>query len=271
LLKVAGIQLSCKKDKDANLNKALELLDIAVDRGAKIAAFPELFNLHWFPSAKDESNFAFADDENGDTINTLKRIAARNKMVIICPVFEKGDNGDYYNTAFVIDSDGAILGKYRKAHIPMIPHWEEKFYFKGGDTGFTVFKTAYCNIGIQICWDNFFPEGTRILALKGAEIIFSPTAAAYASSVRWAKVISANAIANNVYIFRINRVGKEEHQHFYGKSFCVDPNGEFIAGPAGSRDSVIIADINLDEIKEARKVWPFFKDRRPDTYSSLLE
>ena len=162
------------------------------------------------------------------------------------------------------------MGTYRKTHIPQIPLWEEKLYFKPGNLGFPVFKTDYAKIGIQICWDNFFPEGSRILALKGAEIIFSPTAAAFASHERWEKMICGNAIANSLFIVRANRVGSEKKQDFYGKSFCVDPNGDITAGPTGLNDGILLADIDLNAISTVRNKWGFFRDRREKIYSEIV-
>jgi N-carbamoylputrescine amidase len=151
--------------------------------------------------------------------------------------------------------------------------WEviEKFMFLKFLYGFPVFKTKFSPIGIQICWDNFFPEGSRILALKGARIIFSPTAAAFASQKRWEMVISGNAIANGIYIFRINRVGSEEKQDFYGRSFCISPEGELLDKPTGLKDSIALIEIDLKRIDKARKEWPFMKDRKPEVYKEIAE
>lgn len=270
MIKIASIQFSCIKNKEKNINKAIDLSSMAAEKGAKILCFQELFNTHWFPKDTDAKNFDLAEEVTGNTVKIFSKKAKEMNVIIICPIFEKDINGAYYNSAVVINNDGEILGKYRKAHIPQLPLWEEKFYFKPGDLGFPVFKTDYATIGIQICWDNFFPEGSRILALKGAEIIFSPTAAAFASHERWEKMISGNAIANNLFILRINRVGSEEKQDFYGKSFCVDPNGDLIAGPTGLNDSILLADINLDTIRVFRDKWGFFRDRREKIYSEIL-
>jgi N-carbamoylputrescine amidase len=171
----------------------------------------------------------------------------------------------------IIDAGGAILGSYRKSHVPQIPLWEERFYFAPGNHGFPIFETRFGVIGVQICWDNFFPEGSRILALKGAQIIFSPTAAAFASQKRWETVITANAITNGVYIFRVNRVGKEEKQDFYGMSFCVSPEGELLGPPTGMKEGIALIDIDLKQIQKVRKEWPFSKDRRPEVYGEICQ
>lgn len=270
-MKIAGIQLIANKDKNKNLERAKHLISLAADRGAKIICLPELFNIQWFPKDINPENFKLAEDESGETITFIKDLAKEKKVVLICPIFEK-DKEDYFNTAFVIDEHGGIIGKYRKVHVPQIPLWEEKAYFKAGNLGFPVLVTKHARIGIQICWDNFFPEGARILALKGAEIIFAPTASAFVHShAKWERAISANAHANGVFIFRANRIGKEERQEFYGKSFCTGPDGEFVVKPSGQAEGIIIADVNLKAIDMARRDWSFFKDRRPDQYGELVK
>ena len=213
--------------------------------------------------------FSLAEKMDGLTIGTMRRLAKEHGVVLICPIFEIEDES-FYNSAIVIDADGDILGSYRKIHVPQIPLWEERYYFSSGNHGFPVFKTKFAPIGVQICWDNFFPEGSRILALKGAKILFSPTSAAFASQRKWETVISSNAIANGVYIFRVNRVGSEEKQDFYGRSFCVSPEGELLDKPTGMKDSIALIEIDLKNIDQARKEWPFFKDRRPDSYKEIL-
>ena len=270
MLKIAGIQMSCSKDPQANLAKAVEMASLAADRKARVIGFPQLFTLPWFAYEKRSEHFHLAEELDGPTIRTFQALAKQHWVVMICSIFER-DGVDCYNTAVVIEQDGQVLGRYRKVHLPQIPLWEEQTYFKPGNLGFPVFKTSFARIGVQICWDNFFPEGTRILALRGAQIVFAPTASAFASHNRWERMICANAIANNLFIFRINRAGKEERQQFYGKSFCVNPFGEFAASQAGSEDAIIFSDINLDEVQETREIWPFFKDRRPDLYEELIQ
>lgn len=271
MLKIAGIQIIASEDKNKNLEKTKNLISLAADKDAKIICLPELFNIQWFPKDINPDNFKLAEDESGHTISFIKNIAREKKVVLICPIFEK-DGENYYNTAFVINEHGEITGKYRKIHIPQLPLWEEKEYFKPGNLGFPIFVTKYAKIGIQICWDNFFPEGARILALKGAEIIFAPTASAFTHShAKWERTISANAHANGVFIFRANRIGKEDRQEFYGKSFCAGPDGEFVVKPSGQSEGIIIADINLKAIDMARRDWSFFKDRRPDQYGELTK
>ena len=266
---MAGIQISCCEEKERNIEKAVRFSKIAIEKGAHIICFQELFTTHWFPREMNKRNFSLAEKMDGLTIGTMRNLAKEYGVVLICPIFEI-DEDSFYNSAIVIDADGEILGSYRKMHVPQIPLWEERYYFSSGNHGFPVFKTKFAPIGVQICWDNFFPEGSRILALKGAKILFSPTAAAFASQRKWETVISSNAIANGVYIFRVNRVGSEEKQDFYGRSFCISPEGELLDKPTGMKDSIALIEIDLKSIDKTRKEWPFFKDRRPDSYKEIL-
>ena len=271
MLTLAGIQLTAGRDKDKNIEKAGNLTRLAADKGAKIICLPQLFNTYWFPADINPENFKLAEDKSGKTIKLMKKIAKEKRVVLIAPVFEK-DGENFYNTAFVIDENGGIIGKYRKVHIPQLPFWEEKAYFRPGDMGFPTFNTNYAKIGVQICWDNFFPEGARILALKGAQIIFAPTASAFIRShAKWERAIAANAHANGIFIFRVNRIGKEERQEFYGKSFCAGPDGEFIDEPTGESEGIVILDINLKMIDIVRQDWSFLKDRRPDQYNETIK
>ena len=267
---MAGIQTSCCEEKERNIEKAVRLTKIAIEKGAHIICFQELFTTHWFPREMNKRYFSLAEKMDGLTIGTMRRLAKEHGVVLICPIFEIEDES-FYNSAIVIDADGEILGSYRKIHVPQIPLWEERYYFSSGNHGFPVFETKFAPIGVQICWDNFFPEGSRILALKGAKILFSPTAAAFASQRKWETVISSNSIANGVYIFRVNRVGSEEKQDFYGRSFCISPEGELLDKPTGMKDSIALIEIDLKNIDQARKEWPFLKDRRPDSYKEILQ
>lgn len=270
MLRFAGIQMGCSTDPEVNRRRAMEMAVLAADRGAKAIGFSQLFVLPWFAYESRKEHFELAETLDGPTITCFQSIAQKHKVVMVCPIFEREGN-NFYNTAVVIEQDGRVLGCYRKVHLPQIPLWEEQSYFRPGNLGFPVFKTSVAQIGVQICWDNFFPEGSRILALGGAQIVFAPTASAFASQNRWERMISANAIANNLFIMRINRVGKETHQKFYGRSFCVNPHGEFVLSRAGSEDAIFFCHINLQEVLETREIWTFFKDRRPDLYGALLQ
>ena len=271
MIKVAGVQLASREDSEATLGKMVELADLAVERGAELLAFPELCATKWFPSRMRQGNFELAETVPGPGTDRMCEFAASNGVVIIYPVFEKAGKGEYYNSAVVIDADGTVVGIYRKVHIPNVMGWHERFYFLPGNKGFPVFETRFGTIGIQISWDVFFPEGPRILALKGADLIIVPTSNAHASQERWEKMIAGNALANSTFFLRVNRVGREEKQSFYGKSFCMDPHGELVHRPAGSRDSVHITAIDLDEVTRTREEWAFFRDRRESQYGELGE
>jgi N-carbamoylputrescine amidase len=261
--------MACTQSKGKNIDRAVRLVGLAVERGAKVICLQELFHTHWFPKDINQDNFGLAEPLNGPTITAMRTLAQEKDVVLVCPIFEKESNNTFYNSAIVINSGGEILGTYRKVHVPQIPLWEEKSYFTPGNGGFPVFDTAYARVGIQICWDNFFPEGTRCLSLKGAQIVLAPTAAAFASQERWQTMISANAMANGVFILRVNRVGSEEKQDFYGKSFCVSPEGRILGSPCGIKDGILFADIDLREIARYRKEYPFLSDRRPKTYEEI--
>jgi N-carbamoylputrescine amidase len=269
LIKLAGVQISCCEEKERNIEKAIKFAQIAIEKGANLICFQELFTTHWFPREMNRRYFSLAEKRDGFTVTRMQKLAEEYGVVLICPFFEIEENS-FYNSAIVIDAGGEVLGSYRKVHVPQIPLWEERYYFSPGNHGFPVFKTKFVPVGVQICWDNFFPEGSRILTLKGAQIIFSPTAAAFASQRKWETVISSNAMVNGIYIFRVNRVGSEEKQDFYGRSFCVSPEGELVDKPTGMQDSIALIEIDLKEIDKARKEWPFLKDREPDAYKEIL-
>ena len=270
MIKIAGVQMFCSEEKERNVDKAVRLAQIAAEKGAQIICFQELFCTHWFPREMDRKHFTLAENLKGPSLGRMRDVARTHEIAVVCPFFEEGEEGGFYNTAVVFDAGGEILGRYRKIHIPQIPLWEEKYYFAPGNLGFPVFHTKFATIGIQVCWDNFFPEGSRILALKGAQIIFSPTAAAFASQKRWETVISGNAISNGVFVFRVNRVGSEEKQDFYGKSFCVSPEGEMVDRPTGMKEGIALVEIDLGDVERVRREWSFFKDRRPETYGEIL-
>lgn len=269
-IKIAGIQMVCSEDKDDNIQRALRMGMVAAEKGAQIICFQELFNTHWFPRDIDEGNFLLAEAVDGPTVATMKTLAKGKEVALILPFFEK--NGDqYFNTAAVIDQRGEIIGTYRKIHVPQIPLWEERAYFSPGDKGFPVFDLGLAKIGVQICWDNFFPEGTRNLALRGAQIVFAPTAAAFASQQRWLKVLAGNAIVNGLFVMRVNRVGSESKQDFYGMSFCISPEGDLVGEPTGLQEGILLVEVALDEVSRVRKEWPFLKDRRPEAYALLAQ
>jgi N-carbamoylputrescine amidase len=282
IFKIAGIQFRATEDLRRNIEKGKELLALAGGENVRVVSFAELFHLPWFPHTREADLVPLAETIPGPIVEEFSPLAEKMDVVIVLPILEvekgrnKGGDGSkdgnrYYNAAAVIDADGKYLGKYRKVHIPQLPLWYEKDYFTpGGGRGtkdpFPVFQTKYLKLGVQICWDNFFPEGSRALGLSGAELIVSPTAAAMKTHEKWEKVISANAITNGLFTMRVNRTGSEAAQDFYGESFCVDPNGEMIGEPSGMNDGISLFEIDLRMIEEVREMWPFYRDRRPEIY-----
>ncbi len=267
-IQIAGIQLASLPDRERNISKADMLVELAAGEGATVIALPPLFSSHWFPAAIDNRNFALAEGEDGPTVTFLREAAMKHKVVVVGGVFES-DGDKRYNTAYVAGPDG-LIGKYRKVHVPQIPLWEERAYFSPGDLGFPVFETPYGKIGVLICWDVFFPEAWRVLALKGAELVVALTSSAFEHSHRkWERAISAAAHANGFFVLRVNRVGKEEKQEFYGKSFSVGPDGELIENPSGSSEGIVVSEIDLADVSEIRNEWVFLRDRRPCEYMDL--
>ena len=269
ILKIAGIQFAAVEEKERNLKKAMSFAEVAIDGGAKLISFAELFTTHWFAYEENDDParaVPFAEPIPGPTTEEFSALAKTKGVVRVLPIAELEEDR-VYNAAAVIDADGSLLGTYRKVHLPRLPLWYEKDYFTPGDRGFPVFTTKYLTLGVQICWDNYFPEGSRILGLKGAELIVSPTATAMKTQERWQTAISANAIANGLFALRVNRTGSEKVQDFYGETFCVDPNGELLSMPADMNDSVSLFDIDLEDVKKTRALWPYFEDRRPDVYA----
>jgi N-carbamoylputrescine amidase len=245
------------------------MAEVAAERDARIICYPELFLSPWFLNNEDKTFFSLALNPLGATLGRFQQLSQKTGTVLIVPFFESV-NGTYYNSAAVYDN-GRLLGTYRKIHVPYLPLYRETFYFSPGNTGLPVFETSQGKIGIQICWDNLFPEGSRVLALKGAEIVFAPTAAALNTHRHWENAISANAFANNVFVFRVNRVGKEEDISFYGRSFCVDPWGELVSELVGSKEAIVLADVNPKEREAASETWGFLRHRKPGEYGDLVK
>ena len=265
------------KIKDAMLEKHISMIDEAGKKGVQILCLQELFYGPYFCAEQKTKWYELVEKiPEGDTTKLMQDLAKKHNMVIIVPIYEKEITGVYYNTAAVIDADGTYLGKYRKHHIPHCdPGFWEKFYFKPGNLGFPVFKTAYADIGVYICYDRHFPEGARILGLNGAEIIFNPSATvAGLSEYLWELEQPAHAVANGYFVGAINRVGKEAPWNigeFYGSSYFCSPRGKIIAQASRDKDELVMADLELDEIKEVRNVWQFYRDRRPETYRKIIQ
>ncbi len=257
-IKLAGIQISASSDRDSNIQKALSFARVALDRGAEILCFPELFSIPWLNINDKENYTALAETVPGPSTEKFIGLMSEYQTVCICPIFEV-HKSEYYNSAVIIGPHG-ILGVYRKLHLPDLPFWEERQFFSPGPADYPVFDTPMGRIAVQLGWDVFFPESFRLLAGKGAEIVFVPTAAALASRERWQHVVGAQAIMNNLFIFRVNRVGSEQGLTFYGQSSCVDPFGECPAEPVFHKDAVVIAEIDPGMVSLARKEFPFLSE-----------
>jgi beta-ureidopropionase len=261
--------------KKAMIDKHLRLIERAARKGVKILCLQELFYGPYFCAEQNVRWYELTEPvPEGPTTKLMRKIASKHRMVLVVPVYEEQMAGVYFNTAAVIDADGTYLGKYRKHHIPHChPGFWEKFYFTPGDLGYPVFETKYARVGVYICYDRHFPEGARILGLNGAEIVFNPSATvAGLSEYLWELEQPAHAVANGYFVGAINRVGTEKPWRigeFYGKSYFCNPRGKIIAQASRDKDEVVVADLDLDMIVEVRKIWQFFRDRRPETYQAL--
>src|SRR3954453_23095067 len=258
----------------AILEKPLPMIHDAGKKGVQILCLQEIFNGPYFCPGQDKRWYDAAEAVPGPTAEKLAPIAKKYGMVIVVPIYEREMAGVYYNTAAVIDADGAYLGKYRKNHIPQISGFWEKYFFKPGNLGYPVFKlSSGITIGVYICYDRHFPEGARLLALHGAEIVFNPSATvAGLSQYLWKIEQPAHAVANGYFMGCSNRVGTEEPWNigkFYGTSYFVDPRGNFLATGSEDKDELVVAEMDLDMIEDVRRVWQFYRDRRPETYEPL--
>jgi beta-ureidopropionase len=272
----ASTERSPEEIAKAMLDAHLRLIESAGEAGVQILCLQEVFNQPYFCPSQDAKWYAAAECiPDGPTIKVMQELAKKYEMAIVVPIYEEAMTGVYYNAAAVIDADGSYLGKYRKAHIPQVAGFWEKFFFKPGASDYPVFHTRYCKLGVYICYDRHFPEGWRALTLHGAEYIVNPSATvAGLSEYLWKLEQPAAAVANGVYIGAINRVGIEAPWNigeFYGQSYFVNPRGRIEATASRDKDELLIHDMNFDMIREARNVWQFFRDRRPETYGSLTE
>jgi beta-ureidopropionase len=262
--------------KRANVDKHLKMIEDAARQGVQILCMQEVFNTPYF-CAEQETRWYEAVEKvpDGPTVKLMQEVAKQHGMVIVVPIYEEEITGIYYNTAAVIDADGKYLGKYRKNHIPHVaPGFWEKFYFKPGNLGYPTFETAFAQVGVYICYDRHFPEGARALGLNGAEIVFNPSATvAGLSEYLWKLEQPAHAVANGYFVGAINRVGHEQPWdigEFYGQSYFCDPRGKIVAEAPRDEDALVVADLDLDMIRQVRNTWQFFRDRRPDTYDELV-
>ena len=279
-IKVAATQMTCTWETEENITKATKLIKQAADEGANIILLQELFQTPYFCIQYDEDIFKLAQNfENNKILKQMSELAKKLNVVLPISFFEK-DNNAYFNSIAVINSDGNILGKYRKSHIPDGAGYLEKYYFNPGNTGFKVWDTNFGKIGIGICWDQWFPEAARIMALKGAEILFYPTAigdelmSEYDSSGAWQRVMQGHAAANIIPVVASNRIGSEsvkgQVNGFYGKSFICDRSGKIIKEASKDKEEIILADIDTVEDHLFRRNWGLFRDRRTDLYKEIL-
>jgi N-carbamoylputrescine amidase len=279
-VRVGLIQLTAEDTPAANVRKTLPRIEEAAAKGAKIIGLQEMFTTKYFCITQDPKHFDLAEPiETGPSVTELAKAAKRLGVVIVAPLFEARGSEVYHNTAAVIDADGTVLGKYRKMHIPQDPGFEEKFYFTPGDLGFRTWKTAHGDIGVLICWDQWYPEAARLTALGGAQILFYPTAIGWlpeekaalghAQHNAWETVQRGHGVANGCYVAATNRVGTEGLTQFWGQSFVSDPYGEIVARASIEKEEVLLADCDLAKQREFRRIWPFFRDRRIDAYGDL--
>ncbi len=280
IVRIGLIQTAVSDDIADNMKKTEERIKEAARRGAQIVCLQELYRSKYFPQEEKLDVGKLAEPIPGESTKAFSALAKEKKIVIIAPLFEKGSNGKFYNTAAVIDADGKISGTYRKMHIPQDPFFYEKNYFEEGDQGYFVRETKYARIGVLICYDQWFPEPARINALRGAEIIFYPTAIGYIKGYAssdgdwhdaWKTVQRAHAIANGVHVAAVNRVGEEGQLKFWGGSFVCDSFGKVLKEASSTKEEVLVAEADLSKNKEIREGWGFLKNRRPDTYNSLSE
>ncbi|MCQ2326874.1 MAG: carbon-nitrogen hydrolase [Bacteroidales bacterium] len=280
-LKLGLIQMSCQKDKAANIEKAVKNIRDLASKGANIVCMQELFSSLYFCDVEDYENFSLAEAIPGKTTEMFQALAKELGIVIVASLFERQMAGLYYNTTAVIDADGSYLGKYRKMHIPDDPGYYEKFYFTPGDLGFKAFETKFGKIGVLICWDQWYPEASRLTAMKGADIIFYPTAIGWAREqdeatnneqyYAWQTAQRAHAVANGVHTVTVNRTGWEGDMQFWGGSFVSNPFGTILYEASHDKEENIVVEIDTDLTEHYRMHWPFFRDRRIDAYGEITK
>ena len=274
------IQTKVSDDISDNMKKTAEKIREAAAKGAQIVCLQELYRTKYFPQKEKQDASQLAETIPGESTEAFSKLAKEKKIVIIAPLFEKASNGKYYNSAITIDTNGKIVGSYRKTHIPQDPFFYEKNYFESGDKGYCVHKTSYAQIGVLICYDQWFPEAARINALKGAEIIFYPTAIGYIKGHTssdgnwhdaWKTVQRAHAITNGVHVAAVNRVGEEGELKFWGGSFVCDAFGKVLGEASYTKEEVLVVKVDLSKNQKIQEGWGFLKNRRPETYNSLTE
>jgi N-carbamoylputrescine amidase len=280
------LQHACSADPAANLKKTLALTERAAKQGANIICTQELFRSQYFCQNEDHENFKLAEPIPGPSTQAFQKIAKKYGVVIVASLFEKRASGLYHNTAVIIDADGSLLGIYRKMHIPDDPLYYEKFYFTPGDTGFRAWNTKFGKIGVLICWDQWYPEGARLTAMQGAEILFYPTAIGWHPQEKaeygvnqhgaWETIQRSHAVANGCYVAAINRIGVETPIggpgiEFWGQSFVAGTSGQILAKASIDLEEIMLVPIELDKVDVTRTHWPFLRDRRIDAYGDLTK
>jgi N-carbamoylputrescine amidase len=283
--KVGLVQMAMSASPDENLEKAAARVGEAARLGAEVVCLPEMYRTPYFCQREDHAFFALAETVPGASTDALSRVAREKRVAVVVPIFERRAPGVFHNSAVVLDADGSIVGLYRKMHIPDDPLFYEKFYFAPGDLGFRAFDVAPGRIGTLICWDQWYPEGARLTALRGAAVLFFPTAIGWHPSEKeehgasqrdaWRTIQRSHAIANGVYVAVVNRVGHEVPEEggdgleFWGTSFLADPLGVVVAEAASDREEILVGEVSLPRIEEVRTHWPFLRDRRIDAYAGL--
>jgi agmatine deiminase len=280
IVSIGLIQTTVSDNIASNMEKTVQKVEDASRMGAQIVCLQELYRTRYFPQAEKQDVSNLAETVPGESTKAFSALAKKNRIVVIAPLFEKSASGKYYNSAAVIDADGKILGVYRKVHIPCDPYFYEKNYFEAGDTGYCVLETRYARVGVLICYDQWFPEPARINALKGAQIIFYPTAIGYIKGDRmsegnwhdaWKTVQRAHAIANGVHVAAVNRVGEEGQLKFWGGSFVCDSFGVMLKEASYSEEETSVVKVDLAKNERIQEGWGFLRNRRPDTYHALAE
>ena len=270
-VRAALIQMRGSEKREENLDRAEALLAEAARGGARLACLQELFATWFFAQVLDPAAQGWAEPLDGPTVSRMRRVARAHRMVLVVPFYEKVKAGELYNSAALVDDAGEVLGVYRKHHLPLSSHFQEKFYFRPGNAGIPVWDTPVGRIGIMIGYDRHFPESARMLGLGGAEIVFVPTATTrrgFSGSV-WEIELRAHAIANGFFVGGVNRVGTERESEYYGRSLWIDPIGGIVTQASETDEEALVADLDLARVEEVRRVWPFFRDRRPEAYGRI--
>ncbi|MEK7782093.1 MAG: carbon-nitrogen hydrolase [Verrucomicrobiota bacterium] len=288
IVRLGLLQHACSADPAANRKKTLALAERAAKQGAQIICTQELFTSQYFCQSEDYENFKLAETIPGPSTAAFQKLAKKYKVVIVASLFEKRTAGLYHNTAAIIDADGKLLGTYRKMHIPDDTLYYEKFYFTPGDLGFRTWQTRYGKIGVLICWDQWYPEGARLTALQGAQILFYPTAIGWHPSEKkangikqhgaWEIIQRSHAVANGCYVAAVNRIGKEvlkgvggDGIEFWGQSFVAGTSGEILTKASVDKEEIMIVPVDLAQVDQTRTHWPFLRDRRIDAYGDITK